>query len=162
MGVVSRALYTISGMTNSWKTFAYTFRKDEGMLTQITVNGENLLNAPLTLNCFRAPTDNDSSVLIEKNMWTLWTTNKNFGNLEYTEISVKNFKAEIIGNRAVLTGDFIFGVQGASIFPVVRLSFALTETDTLLFRKAQRFMTNFLTSCHATVTFYRSMLRLKT
>ncbi len=97
--------------------FAYEFRRDTGLLESIQLGGKELLRTPLVLNCFRAPTDNDRGVtgeLIAKE----WAKSRSFGNIEYTEVSVYNFTAEVAESAALLTGDFTFGVQGRT--PIAR------------------------------------------
>lgn len=108
----TRTAYTVSGTTPGGKTFAYTFRKDEGTLTDLSVDGEALLLSPLVHKCFRAPTDNDNSLASKTNVQVPWTTDRKFGNLEYTETAVKNFRAKVTDGAVSLTGEFIFGVQG--------------------------------------------------
>jgi len=44
----------------------YIVDKVGGQITMINVNGENVINSPLELNIYRAPTDNDRNV---KNKW---------------------------------------------------------------------------------------------
>lgn len=101
----TRAEYIVSG-----DDFSYLFRKDEGRLCQITVKGENLLAAPIEWNCFRAPTDND--VFWGRGIATQWNLTKEFGNIEYPELCVKQFEAHVEEGSVRLTGTFLFGVQG--------------------------------------------------
>lgn len=101
----TRAEYIVSG-----DGFSYTFPKDEGTLTEMKVNGESLLAAPMEWNCFRAPTDND--VRWGKGVASQWATNMHFGNIEYPELSVSNFKARVENTYVCLEGDFVFAVQG--------------------------------------------------
>jgi len=104
--------YTVSG-----KGFAYVFRRDTGMLTHIKKDGKQLLAAPLALNCYRAPTDNDWGVtgaLIAKE----WRSNRAFGNIAYTETSVYDFNAVTETDAVVLGGELVFGVQGRT--PIAR------------------------------------------
>lgn len=108
----TRAEFIVSGTTPSGKTFSYTFRKDAGMLTQITLNGQALLKAPIRMNCFRAPIDND---LRSKQLNTgllVWQASGAFGNIAYPETSVRNFRASVTDNCVVLAGEFVFGVAG--------------------------------------------------
>ncbi|MBQ2734578.1 MAG: DUF4981 domain-containing protein, partial [Clostridia bacterium] len=103
----TRTSYVISG-----NGFSYTFRKDEGRLTAMELDGKNLLRNGLTWNCFRAPTDNDNSFQVALNVANSWKNTRNFGNIEYPELSVRNFTAVEQEERIVLGGDFLFGVQG--------------------------------------------------
>ena len=108
--------YTVSG-----NGFAYTFRRDTGLLTSICYNDKELLSAPLALNCFRAPTDNDwgaTRSLVAKD----WLSHRYFGNIAYTETAIHDFTASIESNTAVLTGDLVFGVPGRT--PIARGSIA--------------------------------------
>ncbi len=108
----SKTTFTVSG-----NGFAYTFRRDDGLLHHMTVNGKAMLSAPLAFNCFRAPTDNDRGVtgeLIAKE----WRTNRYFANIEYTEVSIQNLTATTEQDAVILTGDFVFGVQGRT--PIAR------------------------------------------
>lgn len=98
--------YTVSG-----DGFAYRFRRDTGLLESARFGGQELLSAPLALNCFRAPLDNDRGVtgeLVAKE----WRANRHFGNIEYTEASVRGFSAVWEKDAVLLGGDLVFGVQG--------------------------------------------------
>ena len=46
--------------------FRYTFSKHYGVLTDLEVNGKHLIDSPIHLTTFRAPTDNERTV---KNKW---------------------------------------------------------------------------------------------
>jgi len=102
---------TASAYTVSGEGFSYLFRKDEGVPCEITIGGENILAKPMRFNCFRAPTDNDKS-FTASNVYQHWHKTFNFGNIEYPELSVKNFRCTAEEGCAVLSGDFIFAVQG--------------------------------------------------
>ena len=104
----NRAEYIVRG-----ENFAYTFRKDEGRLCQITVRGEELFSTPLEWNCFRAPTDND--LFWGKGIAKDWKNTTEFGNIEYTELSVKEFRVTEEEDSISLTGTFLFSVQGRRI-----------------------------------------------
>lgn len=103
----TRTAFLVSG-----KGFTYTFRRDEGTLSQMTVGGKPLLAAPLAWNCFRAPTDNDNSMKESINVAIPWRTNRNFGDIAYPELAVRDFAARVAGDCVLLTGEFIFAVQG--------------------------------------------------
>lgn len=45
--------------------FAYTYRKQTGLFEQIYVEGEELLDCPMELNIWRAPTDNDKLIKLK-------------------------------------------------------------------------------------------------
>ena len=45
--------------------FAYTYRKQTGLFEQIYVEGEELLDRPMELNIWRAPTDNDKLIKLK-------------------------------------------------------------------------------------------------
>lgn len=117
--------YTVSG-----ENFSYTFRKDEGMLCSATANGKQLLSAPLSLNCFRAPTDNDwgaTKVLTAKE----WQSNRYFGNIEYTECGVHGLEVTAEGDAVTLSGDFVFGVQGRTPIARGRIVYRIDGNGTL-------------------------------
>ena len=99
------AEYMVSG-----KDYKYIFRKDEGVLTQMIIRGKEMLDASMAFNCFRAPTDNDYRW--GQGISMQWNKTGEFGNIEYPELSVKNFKTSIEEDSVILTGDFIFAVQG--------------------------------------------------
>jgi len=93
--------------------FEYTFRKDEGIFGSMKVNGRELLSKTVEFNCFRAPLDNDIATATSPNrVADLWKTNRNFGNIEYTEVVINDFSARTEDDCVVLNGEFIFGVQG--------------------------------------------------
>lgn len=102
----SAAAFVIEG-----EGFRYVFRKDEGVLSEAQVNGVQILAKPMEFNCFRAPTDNDRS-FTKANMYQHWHKTFNFGNIEYPELSVKGFGCEMLEDCALLSGEFIFAVQG--------------------------------------------------
>ncbi len=104
----NRAEYIVRG-----DDFAYTFRKDEGRLCQITVKGEELLAAPIEWNCFRAPTDND--YFWGKGIAKDWRNTTEFGDIEYPELAVRQFKAAVEDGSICLIGTFLFSVQGRSM-----------------------------------------------
>jgi len=103
----TRSSYVVSGTG-----FSYTFRKDEGTLSTMEVGGKPLLRQGLTWNCFRAPTDNDSSFQVALNVTNAWNNTRNFGNIEYPELTVRNFTAFEQADCILLCGDFRFGVEG--------------------------------------------------
>lgn len=114
----TRAEYIVSG-----EDFVYTFAKDEGVLSEMIVNGESLLAEPMAFNCFRAPTDNDYrwGVGVAKQ----WETHRNFGNIEYPELSVKKLHAWTEANCVCLSGEFIFAVQGRCAITKGRITYRI-------------------------------------
>lgn len=66
----------------SGKDFSYTFSKHYGTFTKINVCGEKVLEEPLRLTAWRAPTDNDRSVRFKwgliNNQSTGWNLNRLF------------------------------------------------------------------------------------
>jgi len=92
--------------------FRYTFRKDEGVPGVITLQGKNVLERPMRFVCFRAPTDNDNAVMPAYNIAKKWRMTFEFGDIAYSEISVRNLRAQRKADCAVISGDFIFGVPG--------------------------------------------------
>jgi len=116
---------TVSGKTRSGKGFSYRFRKDEGLLTQWEIDGKALLDQPMQMCCYRAPLDNDNSLNPATNLMTQWTTHSRFGNLEYTEVNVKDFAARKTPEGVVLSGDFLFGCQGRKAVTRGRIEFLI-------------------------------------
>ena len=117
--------YTVSGMG-----FSYAFRRDTGLLTSVKVKDRELLSAPLAFNCFRAPTDNDWGVtkaLVAKD----WRGNRNFGDLEHTEVQIYGFTAAIQDKKAVLTGDFAFAVPGRTVIARGTLTYTVDGNGVL-------------------------------
>ena len=117
--------YTVSG-----KGFSYTFRRDTGLLISMKSNGRELLRAPISFNCFRAPTDNDwgsTKELVARD----WRDNRPFGNIEHAEISVWNFTAIEQDQKAVLTGDFVFAVAGRSTIARGKLTYSIDGNGAL-------------------------------
>ena len=92
--------------------FSYRFRKDEGTLQQMYVGGKALLEHPLEWNCFRAPTDNDNTHQLKRNVAVLWENTMNFGNIEYAVLSVRSFSCRCAENSVVLSGQLLFSVPG--------------------------------------------------
>lgn len=124
--------YTVSGLN-----YAYIFRKDEGVLTQVIVNGTELLKKSMEFQCFRAPTDNDYRW--GTGIASQWNKTSMFGDIEYPELSVKNFSAKEKDDEIHLGGEFIFAVQGryaisrGTIQYVIRKdgSFEISQQSTL-------------------------------
>lgn len=104
--------FTVSG-----KGFAYTFRRDTGLPESMRIGGKELLAAPLSFNCYRAPLDNDMGAALN-GVYKEWGGNRAFGNIAYTEVSIHNFTATAEQDAVVLTGDAVFGVQGRT--PIAR------------------------------------------
>lgn len=121
----TRNAYQISG-----EGFCYTFRKDEGVLCGIRVNGKTLLNHPMRFNCFRAPTDNDRA-FTRVNIYLQWHKTFNFGDIEYPEIAVRNFACVQQEDCVLLGGDFLFGVQGRLPVSTGRITYRVYADGTL-------------------------------
>ncbi len=103
----TRTSYVVTG-----EGFRFAFRKDEGVLGEWQVNGREVLRQGMRLNCFRAPTDNDSTKNKRLNVSMRWQSETMFGNIEYTEWTVKRFSACVEDGVAKLSGELVFGVQG--------------------------------------------------
>ena len=101
----NRREYTVRG-----SNYGYIFRKDEGVLSQVIFNGTELLKQSMEFQCFRAPTDNDYRW--GTGIASQWNKTSMFGDIEYPELSVRNFRAKEVGEEVHLSGDFIFAVQG--------------------------------------------------
>ena len=120
----SRAEYVVCG-----KHFAYIFRKDEGILSQMIIRGKELLEESVAFNCFRAPTDND--LRWGTGIAVSWNKTREFGNIEYPELSVKNFKAYTEKDSVVLSGDYIFSVQGRCPISTGTIAYRIQKDGTL-------------------------------
>lgn len=108
----TRAAYLIHGTTADGAPFSCTIRRDSGMLCELCVDGKSLLRAPVRLTCFRAPTDNDRSFNTKLNIANLWRDNRYFGNIEYTNTSIRNLHMEAAQDGVTISGDLLFGVPG--------------------------------------------------
>ena len=125
--------YTVSG-----DRFSYTFRRDTGLLISMKSEGRELMGAPLSFNCFRAPTDNDwgaSQSLVAKE----WRDSRYFGNIEYTDVLVRDFNATIQDRKAVLTGNFVFAVPGRSAIARGTLTYSIDGNGTLKITQSGKF-----------------------
>ena len=131
----TRAAYIIQGTTAAGKDFTYTVRRDTGMLTEMTVTGVPLLRAPMYLNCFRAPTDNDNSFMTKLNVANAWQSNRYFGNIEYPDTALRNLRADAADNGVTITGDLIFAAPGRK--PISRgiLKYFITGDGTIEIRQ---------------------------
>lgn len=103
---------TASAFIISGEGFAYELRRDEGVLSRMMVRGKELLHAPMRLNCFRAPTDNDDTFIPINNIADRWRRAFQFGDIAYAQTAIRNLRCEAQQNAAVITGDFIFSVPG--------------------------------------------------
>ncbi len=113
----------------SGKDYAYIFRKDEGVLSQMVLQGREMLKEPLTFQCFRAPTDNDYRW--GQGISMQWNKTGEFGNIEYPQLSVKNFSAWITDDGVHLAGDFIFAVQGRHAISRGRIVYSIRKDGCL-------------------------------
>jgi len=130
----THAEYTVSGAR-----FSYTFRRDEGTLTQMTLDGTALLEGPMRWICWRAPTDNDNSMIKEANIAVHWHKTREFGNIEWPELSVRNFRAETTAEAVILRGDFIFGVQGRCAISRGTVEYTIDGNGRLTVRQCGQF-----------------------
>ena len=115
----------------SGKGFSYRFRKDDGVLDQMTVEGKDLLAVPQKWTCFRAPTDNDNACTTRNNILVHWQNTTGFGNIEYTWLSVRNFTCRIEENAAVLSGTFVLSVPGRKHISKGALEYRILGDGTL-------------------------------
>lgn len=97
-------------------TITYRFRKDMGTLTSMTVNGKEMLDAPLWWNGYRPFTDNECSAIGTRDgkprSFYYLTKHPWFGNTEYGEMQVRPFTAKQTADGITLSGEFIFAPQG--------------------------------------------------
>ncbi len=107
-----RLTETHNTVTVSGKDFSYTFRKDTGLLGSMLVDGKELLASPMALTCFRAPTDNDNTMQVKRNVYLLWHMTTNFGNIEYASAYVSGLTCHVEEKAAVIVGKLWFGVPG--------------------------------------------------
>jgi len=121
-----------NAVTVSGEGFAYTFRRDTGLLVSMVVNGRELLASPLTLTCFRAPTDNDNTMQVKRNVYVNWHITTNFGNIEYPSVYMHNLTCAAEGGEAVISGDFWFGVEGRMPVCVGTLTYRIGGDGTLI------------------------------
>ncbi len=93
--------------------FSYTFSKHYGTFTDITVNGEKVLEKNISLDLWRAPTDNDRHMRFKwgliNNQSTGWNLNRAFNKCyscnikmgDTVEIETKNSLGGVSRNNAV-------------------------------------------------------------
>ena len=125
--------YIVSG-----EHFSYTFRRDTGLLVAMQSEDRELMNESLSFNCFRAPTDNDwgaSRTLAAKE----WKDSRYFGNIEYTDVLIRNFSAAVQGGKAVLTGEFVFAVPGRSSISRGSLTYSIDGKGVLKITQKGKF-----------------------
>jgi len=126
----TRTSYLVTG-----ESFSVAFRKDEGVPGEWIVGGKPLLRQGLRLNCFRAPTDNDSTKNKRLNVSMQWESNSMFGNIEYTEWTVKGFSACVKDGAVILGGELVFGVQGRCPIAVGRIEYEIDGDGRLTVRQ---------------------------
>ena len=107
------------------KNFSYTFSKQTGNLTELTISGKQLLAAPVYLDAFRAPTDN------EKRMVPRWTRQPGFTgeNLEHTFNNVHSVQ---IQDGIILVHGALAGVSRRPHFRYT-LQIEVKEDGTVLY-----------------------------
>jgi beta-galactosidase len=98
------------------ENFRYTFSKHYGVFTDLEVNGKRLIDSPMHLTAFRAPTDN------ERQVKKYWISNPvNYGeNLEAVFDKIYSVKIE---NGTILVDGSLAGVARA---PFLRYSQKIT------------------------------------
>ena len=103
---------TASEIIATGDNFHYTFSKHYGVFTDLKANGKHLINSPIRLSAFRAPTDNERQVKYK------WIRNiVNYGeNIDATFDKVYSVKVE---NGAILVEGSLAGVARA---PYLRYS----------------------------------------
>ena len=121
----TRSTYTVSA-----KGISYTFRKDTGLLHSISAHGNELLSAPLTFNCYRAPLDNDIGAA-RSGIFKEWHSNRQFGNIAHTELLTYGLTAALEQNDAVITCDFSFGAQGRTPVSKGTMTYRIDGNGTL-------------------------------
>ena len=92
------------------KGFAYTFSKHYGVFTSIVVNGQEQLDGRTVLSAFRAPTDNDSKVMVYWANVNIWQGE----NLDCSFSKVYDCRVE--EHSIVVTGS----LAGVSRMPVLK------------------------------------------
>ncbi len=120
------AAFIVSG-----EGFSYTFRKDEGVLSAMTLHGKNILEKPMRFTCLRAPTDNDNAVMPAYNIAKKWRMTYEFGDIAYPELSVGNLSARIETGAVQIEGDFIFGVPGRCAISRGKIEYRIFGDGTL-------------------------------
>lgn len=116
----------------------FTIDKSTGALTSLSLNGKELLSAPLTLSLFRPATDNDNR---DKNGARLWRK-AGLDNLTQKVVSMKESKtsttvrAEILNAKGQQVGmaDFIYALDKKGALKV-RTTF---EPDTAIVKSLSR------------------------
>ncbi|MBR5288802.1 MAG: DUF4981 domain-containing protein [Clostridia bacterium] len=92
--------------------FSYTLRKDESVLSSMAVHGKTVLDRPMRFVCFRAPTDNDDAMALAGNIANKWRMTFEFGSIAHAVLSVRQLRARMEADCAVVSGTFLFGVPG--------------------------------------------------
>ena len=78
--------------------FVYTYDKRTGLFTQMEYKGEEYLNAPMELNIWRAPTDNDRYVRLE---WERARYDKAYARAYGTEVQLTKSGLKIISHLSM-------------------------------------------------------------
>ena len=76
----------------------YTYDKRTGLFTQMEYKGEEYLNAPMELNIWRAPTDNDRYVRLE---WERARYDKAYARAYGTEVQLTKSGLKIISHLSM-------------------------------------------------------------
>jgi len=121
---------------------SYTFRRDEGVLSRMCVDGKTVLDRPMRFVCFRAPTDNDDAMNPAYNIVKLWRMTFEFGNIAYPELSVRNLRASMEAGCAVIAGDILFGVPGRQAISRGRIEYRIDGNGTLRIRQRAKIAEN--------------------
>lgn len=103
MGAAAKLEETELEIIFTGEGFRYTFHKPHGVFTDLEVNGKHLIDSPIHLGVFRAPTDNERAI---KRHW--FSNVVVYGeNLEYTFDKVYSTRIE---NGAVIVEGSLAGV----------------------------------------------------
>lgn len=102
-------------ITVSSSSFKYVFDKDTGLFSEMTVNGKEVLSAPMEYNIYRAPTDNDS-----------------FIGVDWAKAGYDCAKSRVYDCSAENCGDSVIIKAKVGILPVYRQRILTVETTLIV------------------------------
>lgn len=122
---------TAAAFIVSGEGFSYEFRKDEGVLSRMTIRGREIIAQPMRMTCFRAPTDNDDAFAPLHNVARQWRRTFMYGDIACAQTAIRNLSCTQEADCAVIAGDFLFAMAGMRPIARGRLEYRIFGDGTM-------------------------------
>lgn len=101
------------------ENYRYTFSKHDGAFTSLIVNGEEQIEKPVQLSCFKAPTDNDRKIR------RFWVDDNEWEGENWNRAFIKTYDVSVQENVITVKGS----LSGISRLPAIRYTQKYTVYD---------------------------------